>query len=76
MPKKAQTTLQEEGNLVGNPLYSRRTSYQHEEPSHVLLASEPAMPMHFYMVQYCNPQHYSEDMGNPLWKEAMKTEYE
>jgi hypothetical protein len=46
MPKKAQTTLQAEGNLVGNPLDSRMNQSQHEEPSHVLSTSELAMPMH------------------------------
>jgi hypothetical protein len=49
--KKAQTTLQAVGNLAGNPLDSRMTRSQHEEPSHVLSASEPMMPMHCYMVQ-------------------------
>jgi hypothetical protein len=39
MPKKAQTALQEVGNLVGNPLDFRRTQSQHEEPSHVFSVS-------------------------------------
>jgi hypothetical protein len=28
------------------------------------------------MVEYSNPHIYSDDMGNPLWKEAMQKEYE
>jgi hypothetical protein len=76
MPKKAQFTLQETCILAGNPLDSRRTRSQHEEPSHVLSASEPVMPMHFYMVQSSNSQLYSEDMGNPLWKSAIQREYD
>ena len=44
MPKKAHTTLQEVGNFAGNPLDSRRTRSQHEEPSHVLSTLEPAIP--------------------------------
>jgi hypothetical protein len=76
MPKKAQFTLQEVGILAGNPLDSRRTRSQHEEPSHVLLSSEPVMPMHCYMVQSSDLQLYNEAVGNPLWKEAMKKEYD
>jgi hypothetical protein len=55
MPKKAQFTLQEASILAWNPLDLRRTQSQHEEPSHVLLSSEPVMPMHFYMVQSIDP---------------------
>jgi hypothetical protein len=71
MPKKAQTTLQAVGNLVGNPLDSRMTRSHHEEPYHVLSASEPAMPMHCYMVQSTDPQNYNRVVGNPLWTAAM-----
>jgi hypothetical protein len=71
MPKKAHTTLQEAGNLAGNPLDSRMTRSQHEEPSHVLSASEPAMPMHCYMVQSTDPHNYNRVVGNPLWKATM-----
>jgi hypothetical protein len=55
MPKKAQTTLQEVGNLAWNPLDLRMTRSHHEEPSHVLLASEPTIPMHLHMVQSTDP---------------------
>jgi hypothetical protein len=71
MPNKAHTTLQEEGNLKGNPLDSRRTRSQHEESSHVFLASEPTMPMHCYMVQPIDLNNYDKVVGNTLWKEAM-----
>jgi hypothetical protein len=76
MPKKAHTTLQAAGNLAGNPLDSRMNRSQHEEPSHVLSASELVMPMHFYMVQSTNPHNYNRVVGNPLWKVAMQKEYE
>jgi hypothetical protein len=76
MPKKAQFTLQEIGILTGNPLDSSKTRSQHEEPSHVLSASEPTMPMHCYMVQSTDPQTYNKDVGNPLWKETIHKEYE
>jgi hypothetical protein len=58
-----------------NPLDSRRTQSQHEEPFHVLSYFEPMMPMHFYMVQYSDPHTYSEVVGNPLWKKTMKKNY-
>jgi hypothetical protein len=76
MPKKAQTTLQAVGNLVVNPLDLERTQSHHEETSHVLSASEPAMPMHCYMVQSIDLQTYNKVVGNPLWQEAMQKEYE
>jgi hypothetical protein len=76
MPKKAHTTLQATGNLAGNPLDSRRTRSRHVEPSHVFLAPEPVMPIHFYMVQSIDPQNYSRVVGNPLWKAAMQKEYD
>jgi hypothetical protein len=66
MPKKEHTTLQTAENLIGNPLDLRRTQSQHEEPSHVFSASEPAMPMHCYMVQSIDPQNYNRVVGNPL----------
>jgi hypothetical protein len=65
MPKKEHTTLQAAGNLAGNPLDSRRNRSQHEDPSHVFSALEPAMPMHCYMVQSIDPQNYNRVVGNP-----------
>jgi hypothetical protein len=52
------------------------TRSQHEEPSHVHSASEPVMPLHLYMVQSTDPENYNKVVGNPLWKVAMKKEYE
>jgi hypothetical protein len=71
MPKWAQSTVQEEGNLAGDPLDSRRNRSQHVDPSHALSSSEPTMPMHFYMVQYSDPHTYSEVVVNPLWEATM-----
>jgi hypothetical protein len=45
IPKWAQSTLQKAENLVKDPLDSRRTRSHHVDPSHVLLSSEPMMPM-------------------------------
>jgi hypothetical protein len=55
MPKKAHTTLHAIGNLARNPLDSRRTRSQHEEPSHLFSSLEPTMPIHCYMVQSTDP---------------------
>ena len=76
IPKSAHSTLQEEGNLVGDTLYLRRTRSQHVDPSHVLSASEPTIPMHCYMVQYFDPHTYSEVVVNPLWEEAIQEEHD
>jgi hypothetical protein len=55
-------------------LDSRRSRSQHEEPSHVLSAFEPTMPMHCYMVHSSDPQVYSDDVGNSLWEATMQEE--
>jgi hypothetical protein len=52
------------------------TRSQHEDPSHVLSSSEPAMHMHCYMVQSNDLHNYNKVVVNPLWKEAMQKEYE
>jgi hypothetical protein len=64
------------GVLVRDPLDSRRTRSHHENPSHGLPTSEPAILMHFYMVQYFDPQTYSEVLVNPLWKVVMQDEHD
>jgi hypothetical protein len=76
MPKMAKFTLQAAGVLAVNPLNSRRTRSQNEEPSRILSSSEPAMPMHCYMVQSSDPHTYSKVVGNPLWQAAMQEEYD
>jgi hypothetical protein len=76
MPKKERPTLQEGGNLARNPLDSRMNKSDNEETYHVLSASEPAMPMHCYMVQSTNPHTCNKDVGNPLSKETMHKEYD
>jgi hypothetical protein len=76
LPKWAKSTLQATGDLARNQLDSRRTRSQHAEPSHVLSASEPTIPMHCYMVQSSDLHLYSEVVGNPLWQAAMQKEYD
>jgi hypothetical protein len=76
MSKREQFTLQATCVLTGNPLYSRRTQSQYDEPSPVLSASEPTMPMHCYIVQYYDPQIYNKVVDNPLSQESMQKEYD
>jgi hypothetical protein len=76
IPKWAQSTLQEIGNLTGDPLDSRRNRSYHVDPSHLLSNSKPIIPMHCYMVQYSDPHTYSEVVDNPLWEEAMHEEHD
>jgi hypothetical protein len=76
MPKKERPTLQEGRNLARNPLDSRMTQSDNEETYHVLSTSEPAMPMHCYMVQSTNPHTCNKDVGNPLSKATMHKEYD
>jgi hypothetical protein len=76
IPKSAQSPLQEEDDLLEDPLDSRRTRYQHEEPSHIFSYFEPMIPMHLYIVQSFDLHIYNEAMGNPLWEETMQKEYD
>jgi hypothetical protein len=75
MPKWAQTTLQEVGDLVGDPTDQRRMRSQFEDPPHALTTTEPVIPMHFYMVLASYPQTYAEVVGNPFWEATMQEEY-
>ena len=70
----AQTTPQDAGDLMGD-LVDQRMQPQFEEPSHALIATEPMIPMHYYMVISSDPQAYAEAAGNPLWEAAMQDGY-
>jgi hypothetical protein len=74
-PKWAQTTLQDAGDLVGDPTDLRRTRSQFEEPPRVLTTTEPMFPMHCYVAQSSDPQTYGEAAGNPFWESTMQEEY-
>jgi hypothetical protein len=50
IPKRELSVPHATDVLAGDPLDLSRTRSQHEEPSHVLSASELAMSMHCYMV--------------------------
>jgi hypothetical protein len=54
-PKWAKTTLQDAGDLVGDPSDTRRTRYDFEDPPLVLTSTEPMPPRHIFLFQYSNP---------------------
>jgi hypothetical protein len=66
MPKWAQSTLHDAGDLVGDPVDPRRTISQYEDSPHVITATEPTIPSHCYMVQSSDPQICKEAAGNPF----------
>eukprot|EP00253_Pinus_taeda_P011054 PITA_11054 len=46
-----------------------------EEDPQALLAMEPSMPMHAYLMHGSDPQTYAEANGHPEWEAAMDEEY-
>jgi hypothetical protein len=74
-PKWAQTTLQDAGDLVGDPVDTRRTRSNFEEPPLALTATEPLPPEHIFLVQSSDPQSYGEAARNPFWESAIQEEY-
>jgi hypothetical protein len=74
-PKWAQTTLQDAGDLVGDPVDTRRTQFDFEEPLVALTATEPFPSRHIFLVQSSDPQSYGEVAGNPFWESTMQEEY-
>jgi hypothetical protein len=66
-PKWAKTTLQDVGDLVGDPTDTRRTQSNFEEPPLALTATESMPPMHIFLVQSSDPQSY----GEALWKSLL-----
>jgi hypothetical protein len=74
-PKWAQTTLQDAGDLVGDPADTRRTRSDFEKPLLALTATEPLPPMHLFLVQSSDPNSYGEATRNPFWESAMQEQY-
>ena len=50
-PKWAKTTLQHVGDLVGDPVDTRRNRYDFEEPPLSLIATEWMPPRNIFLVQ-------------------------
>jgi hypothetical protein len=74
-PSGHKTTLQDAGDLVGDPTNTRRTQSDFEEPLVALTATEPFPSRHLFLVQYLDPQSYGEATGNPFWESAMQEDY-
>jgi hypothetical protein len=74
-PKWAHTTLQDAGDLVGDPANTRRTRYDFEEPPIALTTTEPLPSKHIFLVQSSYPPSYGEAAENPFWESAMQEEY-
>jgi hypothetical protein len=74
-PKWAQTTLQNAGDLVGDPTNTRRNRSDFEDLPLALTTTEPFPPKHLFLVQSSDPQSYGKDAGNPFWESAMQEEY-
>jgi hypothetical protein len=70
-PKWAQTTLQDAGDLVGDPPDTRRTLSDFEEPPVALTATEPLPSRHLFLVQSSDPRSYGKAVENPFWESAM-----
>jgi hypothetical protein len=73
--KWAQTTLQDAGDLVGDPTDTRRNLYDFKELPISLTATEPLPSRHHFLVQSSYPQSYGEAMGNPFLESSMQEEY-
>jgi hypothetical protein len=74
-PKWNQTSLQDAGDLVGDPTNTRRTRSNFEEPPIALTSTEPFPSRHIFLVQSLDPQCYGEATGNPFWESSMLEEY-
>jgi hypothetical protein len=74
-PTWAEKTLQDAGELVGDPADTRRTRSQFFGAPQDLTATEPFLPIHFYMSLGSDTNSHSEAVGNPLWEAAMDEEY-
>jgi hypothetical protein len=74
-PRWAQHTQQVTKDLVGEPTNPRRTRSQFEGVLHALIAIDPLLPMHFYMVLAFDPRSYVEVARNHYWEYAMNKEY-
>jgi hypothetical protein len=73
--KWTQTTLQDAGDLIGDPTDTRRTQSNLEEPPVSLTTTEPFPYMNIFLVQSSYPQSYGEAARNPFWESAMQEEY-
>jgi hypothetical protein len=74
-PKWPHTTLQDVGDLVGDPTNTRRNQYGLEEHPIALTTTEPFPSMHIFLVQSSDPRSYGEAAGNPFLESTIQEEY-
>jgi hypothetical protein len=74
-PKWAHTTLQDVGDLVGDPTDTRKTRYEFEGPPLALTATEPFPPKNLFLVESSDPHSYDEAAENPFWESTMEKDY-
>jgi hypothetical protein len=75
LPTWVEKTLQDAGELVGDPADTRRARSQFFGAPQALAATEPLLPIHCYMSLVSDQNSHSEAAGNPLWEAAMDEEY-
>lgn len=75
LPTWAEKTLQDEGELVSDPVDVRRTRSQFFGAPQALAATEPLLPINYYMTLGSYRQSNSEAAGNPLWEVSMAEKY-
>jgi hypothetical protein len=68
-------TLQDALDLIDDPVDTRRTRYDFEEPPFSLTSTEPFPSRHIFLVQSSDPQSYGEAAGNPFWESTIQEEY-
>jgi hypothetical protein len=74
-PKWANTTLQDERYIVGDPTNTKRTQYDFKEPPLALTLTKLMPPRNIFLVQSLDPQSYGGDFVNPFWEYAIQEEY-
>jgi hypothetical protein len=75
LPTWVEKTLQDAGELVGDPADTRRTRSYFFGAAQALATTEPLFPIHFYMSLGSYPNSHSEAVGNSLWEASMDEEY-
>jgi hypothetical protein len=63
------------GDLVGDPVNTRRTRFDFKEPHVALTTTEPLPSRNIFLVQSSDPQSYGKAAGNPFWESTMQEEY-
>jgi hypothetical protein len=72
---KLTNTLQDVGDIVGDPADTRSNRSDFEENPIALTTTEPFPSRNIFLVQYSYPQYYGEAARNPFWESAMQEEY-